>query len=184
MLSRYRFVLVSSFALLVSACAGSSDYPQYSEFPPTAPAHSSGTVETPTKPLQCVPFARSASGVKLFGDASLWWDLAAGKYIRSNEPRVGSVLVLTGYAGPKHGHVAVVTAIDSARRIRVDHANWLNDGAIYRNDPVIDVSPDNDWSEVRVWNIRANVLGSRTYAVKGFIWPEHEDGSENVASRD
>jgi hypothetical protein len=94
------------------------------------------------------------------------------------------VLVLTGYAGPHRGHLAVVTEVESSRRILVDHANWLNDGRIYRNDPVVDVSPDNDWSEVRVWNAQSNTLGVRTYLVQGFIGPGREDGQERVASRD
>ncbi len=32
------------------------------------------------KPLQCVPYAREHSGVKIYGDAYTWWDKAAGKY--------------------------------------------------------------------------------------------------------
>ena len=32
------------------------------------------------KPLQCVPYAREHSGIKLFGDAYTWWDQAEGKY--------------------------------------------------------------------------------------------------------
>jgi surface antigen len=121
--------------------------------------------------------------VNLFGDAGSWWDQAAGHYARSSEPSLGSVLVLTGYAGPHRGHLAVVIAMDSPRQIRVDHANWFNDGRIYRDDPVVDVSPDNDWSEVRVWNARDNVLGARTYLVRGFIGPGSDD-DRRVASRE
>ena len=61
-------------------------------------------------------------------------------------PQAGSVMVLHDYAGSDHGHVAVVKTLVSPREIRVDHANWLNDGSIYVNDPVMDVSQDNDWS--------------------------------------
>ena len=68
-------------------------------------------------------------------------------------------MVLTGYAGPDRAHVAVVRDVVSPREIRVDHANWLNDGSIYLNDPVVDVSPDNDWSQVRVWNIKTGAWG-------------------------
>jgi hypothetical protein len=71
--------------------------------------------------------------------------------------------------------------MDSARQIRIDHANWLDDGRIYRNDPVIDVSPDNDWSAVRVWDTRDNVLGARTYTVRGFIGPGRDE-DQRVAS--
>lgn len=123
------------------------------------------------KPLQCVPFARDHSQVKIFGDAYTWWDQAADKYQRSSAPESGSVMVLAGYAGPERGHVAVVQKIVSAREIRVDHANWLDDGSIYLNDPVVDVSADNDWSAVRVFNIQTGAWGGHVYPVQGFILP-------------
>jgi hypothetical protein len=122
-------------------------------------------------PLQCVPYARLHSQVKLYGDAYTWWDQAAGKFSRNDSPAKGSVMVLTGYAGPARAHVAVVRALVSPREIRIDHANWLDDGAIYVNDPVVDVSPGNDWSKVRVWNIRDGNWGTRVYPVQGFIGP-------------
>jgi hypothetical protein len=62
-----------------------------------------------------------------------------------------------------------------AREIRIDHANWLDDGAIYVGDPVRDVSPDNDWSEVRVFNLKTRAWGGRIYAVQGFIGPDGAD---------
>ena len=80
-------------------------------------------------------------------------------------------MVLTGYAGPERGHVAVVRELVSPREIRVDHANWLDDGAIYLNDPVRDVSADNDWSAVRVWNLKTGAWGGKIYPVQGFIGP-------------
>jgi surface antigen len=141
------------------------------------------SIETPEQPLQCVPYARARSGIDLHGDAASWWGLAEGRYARSSTPSIGSVLVLTGY-GPGRGHLAVVTAIDSSRQIRVDHANWLSDGRIYRDDPVVDISPDNDWSEVRVWDARDNVLGSHTYIVRGFIGPDPDGGNDRLASRE
>ena len=55
------------------------------------------------------------------------------------------------------------------REIRVDHANWLDDGSIYLNDPVEDVSADNDWSQVRVCNIKTGGWGGKIYPVQGFI---------------
>jgi surface antigen len=121
--------------------------------------------------LQCVPFARQASGVQIFGDANTWWRQAAGRYPRSNSPAYGSVFVLNGYNNPGRGHVAVVTHIDSSRLIRVDHANWLNGGEISRGVPVLDVSPNNDWSEVRVWHIPGGHWGGRVYQAEGFIHP-------------
>lgn len=123
-------------------------------------------------PLECVPFARDHSGVKIFGDAYTWWDQAAAKYERSGKPASGAVMVLSGYAGPERGHVAVVQKIVSSREIRVDHANWLDDGGIYINDPVTDVSAANDWSQVRVFNIQTGAWGGNIYPVKGFILPQ------------
>ena len=123
------------------------------------------------KPLQCVPYAREHSAVKLYGDAWTWWEKAAGKFSREFAPETGAVLVLTGYAGPERGHVAVVRSLISTREIRIDHANWLGDGAIYLDDPVADVSEKNDWSQVRVWNIKTGGWGTRIYPVQGFIGP-------------
>jgi len=173
---------VVAACVLACACATTPDHSIYSAGGRSS--YAGGRIEEPAKPLQCVPFARAESGVNLVGDAWTWWDLAAGRYQRSNEPKLGSVLLLTGYAGPHRGHVAVVRAIDSSRQIRVDHANWLDDGRIYRDDPVVDVSPDNDWSEVRVWNLRDNTLGARIYPVRGFIGPDRDDATDRVASRD
>lgn len=134
-------------------------------------------IVTPAAPQSCVPFARERSGIALYGDAYTWWDQARGRYDEDDAPHVGAVMVLAGYAGPKHGHLAVVRRIVSAREIRVDHANWLNDGRLYLNTPVIDVSPDNDWSQVRVWNTRDGHLGGSTYMVRGFIAPTRMAGS-------
>ena len=130
--------------------------------------------------LQCVPYAREHSGIDIHGDAYTWWDKAAGHYARGNTPLTGSVMVMVGYAGRHRAHVAVVARLVSPRLIRINHANWLNDGSIYVNDPVQDVSAENDWSLVKVWNIRTASWGTKTYNVKGFIGPGPE-GSALVA---
>lgn len=153
-------------ALALAGCA-SDDVMQYSEMP-----HKSGrsVVQAENqKPVQCAPYARAHSRIKIFGDAYTWWDRASGKYPRGQAPQAGSVMVLHDYAGPTNGHVAVVRNLVSAREIRVDHANWLNDGSIYVNDPVMDVSADNDWSAVRVYNLKTGGWGSKVYPVQGFI---------------
>ena len=121
------------------------------------------------KPVQCVPYARAHSSIKIYGDAYTWWDQAAGKYERGSLPGRGAVMVLNNYAGPERGHLAVVRRVVGAREIRVDHANWLEDGSIYVNNPVEDVSRDNDWSVVRVFNLKTGGWGSRLYPVQGFI---------------
>jgi hypothetical protein len=141
-----------------------------------------GSVEKDAR-ISCVPFARDHSQVKLYGDAWTWWDQAAGKYAQGHEPSLGSVMVLTGYAGPEHGHVAVVRQVISPREIRVDHANWLNDGAIYFDDPVMDVSAANDWSEIRVFNIQTALWGNRTYAVQGFIGGRPQPAPDDQIAR-
>jgi surface antigen len=163
-------IVVVMLAAALSACASSPSPP------PTRAAllnYSSNDdapelVKTST-PQSCAVYARERSGIALYGDAYTWWDQARGRYQEVSQPLAGSVMVLTGYAGPKHGHVALVTRIVSSREIRVDHANWLNDGNVYLNTPVIDVSAANDWSEVRLWNTRDGHLGSSTYRVQGFI---------------
>lgn len=139
-----------------------------------------------SKPLQCVPYARAHSDVTLYGDAYTWWDQANGKYARGSLPEPGAVLVLNNYAGRERGHLAVVRRLVSAREIRVDHANWLNDGSVYVNDPVEDVSETNDWSLVRVFNLKTGAWGGKVYPVQGFIggWApdqRHQDHPDLVA---
>jgi hypothetical protein len=121
--------------------------------------------------LQCVPYARALSGIYIQGDANTWWTQASGRYERSTWPASGAVLVLRGYQDPARGHLAVVTAIVSGREIRVDQANWLNQGEVSVRVPVLDVSPANDWSEVRVWHIPSGSWGVRVYRAEGFIHP-------------
>ena len=81
------------------------------------------------------------------------------------------MLVLRRTERLEYGHLAVVTRVINSRQVLVDHANWLNRGRIHRSAPVIDVSPANDWSAVRVWYIPGNTLGARTYPAHGFIHP-------------
>jgi len=122
----------------------------------------------------CVPYARARSGIALRGDAWRWWDAAAGRYERSHVPRPGSVLVLRRSARLRHGHVAVVSRVLSAREIRVDHANWDSGGGkgrVARDQPVMDVSPGNDWSLVRIWYPRVHDYGISRWPAFGFIHP-------------
>lgn len=121
--------------------------------------------------LQCVPFARTASGIEIYGNANTWWRQAEGRYPRSSVPAPGSVLVVRGYNTATRGHVAVVRRIESERVIIIDQANWLNGGEISVGVPVMDVSPNNDWSEIRVWHIPGDHWGGRVYSVQGFIHP-------------
>ncbi|WP_255448455.1 CHAP domain-containing protein [Telmatospirillum sp. J64-1] len=125
--------------------------------------------------LHCVPFAREASGIELHGDAWTWWSSAKGRYDRGASPKPGSVLVFKKGGSMVHGHVAVVSSVVDTRRIRVDHANWAPRGAAGRGKvtedvQVLDVSPKNDWSQVRVWHAPSGDFGVRVYAAYGFIY--------------
>ena len=37
--------------------------------------------------LQCVPYARQVSGIRIFGDAHTWWGQAEGRYARGTGRR-------------------------------------------------------------------------------------------------
>jgi surface antigen len=165
---------LAAAALLAFGLEGcASDVMDYSRIPMPR-EHGQTTVENDGhKPLQCVPYAREHSGIKIYGDAYSWWDKAAGKYPRGSLPEPGAVMVLNNYAGANRAHVAVVRHLISPREIRVDHANWLDDGSIYVNNPVEDVSSDNDWSMVRVFNLKTGGWGGKLYPVQGFIGPGH-----------
>lgn len=178
-LSPARAVLLGLAAAALTACA-TTPAPMsaggYGRAPatdrlPEPPEGDAPRVTDYSANLQCVPFARQLSGVQIFGNANTWWARAAGRYPRSSQPAFGSVFVLQGYNTTARGHVAVVTHIDSRRLIRVDQANWLNNGEISRDVPVLDVSPNNDWSEVRVWHIPGDHWGGRIYRGEGFIHP-------------
>lgn len=127
------------------------------------------SVETPLKKLFCVEYARALTGLNIFGDAKYWWDRARNLYARIATPAEHEVMVFATSSRLKKGHVAVVTAIVSKREIRVEQANWQNHGEIDHATPVLDVSAKNDWSEVRVWDMRSRSFGGHIYAISGFI---------------
>jgi hypothetical protein len=137
-------------------------FPAATQLPPPS-------IVTPLKKLFCVEYARARSGLAVFGDAKYWWSRARNLYTRMARPAEEAVMVFSGTKRLKHGHVAVVTHIVSSREIRVDQANWQNKGEIDLATPVLDVSAKNDWSRVRVWNMRSNGFGAHVYAVSGFI---------------
>jgi hypothetical protein len=67
--------------------------------------------------------------------------------------------------------------IDS-RTVLLRHANWSpiegRRGQIEDNVEAVDVSPSNDWSEVRVWYAPINGLGATAWPVAGFIYPNRD----------
>jgi hypothetical protein len=174
-----KLAAVALLALSLQGCA--SQVMNYDENPMPHEHGRTVTKNSGNKPLQCVPYARAHSDVKIYGDAYTWWDQAKGKYPRGPAPEPGAVMVLDNYAGPDRAHVAVVRRLVSAREIRVDHANWLDDGSIYVNDPVEDVSDANDWSLVRVFNLKTAAWGGKVYPVEGFIGGKADKGSDLVA---
>ena len=133
--------------------------------------------------LQCVPYARQVSGIGIYGDALTWWDQAAGRYARGHQPRVGAVMSFRPYGGMELGHVAAVSRIIDSRTVLLRHANWspINGrrGQIEDNVKVIDVSPDNDWSQVRVWYGPIGDLGLRPNPAQGFIYAD-DNGSDAI----
>jgi len=125
---------------------------------------------------QCVPFARLVSGIQIFGDAWTWWSQAAGKYQTGFVPKAGAVLCFRPTGRMRLGHVAVVSQVLTDRVIQITHANWSlidgDRGHVERNVTVVDVSPNGDWSLVKVWNDPSHNLGSTTYPTYGFIYQD------------
>ena len=134
---------------------------------------------------QCVPFAREASGIRIFGDAWTWWDQADGRYDRGRRPRVGSVVVFRKTARLPFGHVAVVSRIVEKRVLMLTHANWSRKngerGHAEQDVTLFDVSDDNDWSEVKVWFRDSDGLGGGIYPLAGFIYPDGKPAPELTA---
>lgn len=124
--------------------------------------------------LQCAPFAREVSGIQLFGNANTWWNQAEGHYARGHEPRVGAVLAFAASRRMPVGHVAMVSKVVSGREVLLTHANWSRRGGIERNVRAIDVSANNDWTDVRVWYGPIGDLGLRSNAARGFIYAESD----------
>jgi hypothetical protein len=169
--------------LLLAGCAAPKPAPEAVSVPVPPPPRQQTTplasLQTyrvsPGIGTQCVPYARARSGIKIFGDAYTWWNTAEGQYARGNLPLVGSVLVLSKTKRLRRGHLGVVTAIVSEREIRLDHANWQPD-AIITNMAVMDVSPANDWTQLRFWNKDARVWGA-VYPASGFVYNLADKGT-------
>ncbi|MFM5932135.1 MAG: CHAP domain-containing protein [Novosphingobium sp.] len=133
--------------------------------------------------LQCVPYARTVSGIQIYGDAHTWWGQAAGKYARGDRPKVGAVMAFKPYGRMELGHVAAVSKIIDSRTVLLRHANWsLINGArgqIENDVRAIDVSENNDWSKVRVWFAPIQGIGGTAWPVQGFIYNE-KPGKRNL----
>jgi len=123
---------------------------------------------------QCVPFARAASGIQIYGDAWTWWDQAEGRYRRGTRPVPGAVIVFEKTGRLPFGHVAVVSRVVEKRVVMLTHANWSRQngerGHAEQDVTLFDVSPGNDWSSVKVWYRDSDGLGGGIYPVHGFIY--------------
>jgi hypothetical protein len=123
--------------------------------------------------ISCVPYARQATGMAVSGNGGQWWYNAAGLYARSSRPEVGSIMAFASSGGMRSGHVAVVERVVSSREVLIHHANWggpgIRRGSIMRGVSVVDASPNNDWSQVRVQVGHSSENYGRTYTVQGFI---------------
>jgi surface antigen len=137
-----------------------------------------GQAGEPQPYLQCVPYAREVSGIQLYGDAWTWWDQAEGRYARGHIPRVGAVMAFQPYGNMTLGHVAAVSRVIDSRTVLLRHANWSpiqgRRGQIENDVRAVDVSPANDWSEVRVWYAPIEGLGTTEWPVAGFIYPTRD----------
>ena len=130
--------------------------------------------------LECVPFARALSGVRLRGNAADWWSNAEGHYDRGTAPETGAVMVFSRTSRLRHGHVAVVSRVLSSREVTVTQANWVRH-MVTADQLVRDISPDGDWSVVRAWWPPSDSLGTTPYPVTGFIYPERRMSPEQIA---
>lgn len=128
-------------------------------------------VSAPAAAQDCVRTVRAISDFTIRGDAWTWWNHAAGQYERDHQPAVGSVLVFKRTGHMRRGHVSLVSAVIDRRTIEVDHT-WISGDGLRRGMRVVDVSRNNDWSAVRVWNEPTDQMGLRVYTAYGFIMPE------------
>jgi surface antigen len=118
----------------------------------------------------CALYARAVTGVDLYGAAGGWWDEAAGRYQRGQAPVVGSILVFRRTGHIPSGHVAVVSKVVSATEVWVDHANWRR-GTVSHDMPVVDTSPNHNWTSVAVLDRGSGQFGS-DYPTYGFVYPQ------------
>ena len=134
---------------------------------------------------QCAAFARVFSGIQIVGDAWTWWEKASGHYLKGQTPQAGAVLVFKPQGAMRLGHVAVVSQVLTDRIIQVTHANWSRidgeRGKIEQNVTVVDVSPEGDWTQVKVWYDPVRDLGATSYATYGFIYKTTVENAGSAA---
>ncbi len=126
--------------------------------------------------IQCVAYVHQSTNFQIRGNARDWWRNAEGIYARGNEPEAGAVLSFRPTRRMPLGHVAVVRRRIDSRTIVIDQAHWASNG-VSHNTRVVDVSPENDWTAVRVaLPGNSGRLGS-IYPTHGFIYSRREGSS-------
>jgi surface antigen len=128
----------------------------------------------------CVAYARDVTGISLDGNAAAWWPHAEGRYERGHVPALGAILVFKPYGGMHVGHVAVVSRVVGPREILVDQANWVR-GRVTKAMSVVDASPQNDWTSVKVQFAGTHGRENPTY---GFIYPRVQPADFGTATAD
>jgi hypothetical protein len=118
----------------------------------------------------CALYARAVTGVDLYGAAGGWWYEAAGRYQRGQMPAVGSILVFRPTGIIPSGHVAVVAKVVGPSMVLVDQSNWYH-GRVTFGTPVVDTSPNHDWTRVAVMNPDSGQFG-RDSPTFGFVYPQ------------
>jgi hypothetical protein len=175
--SRLRLPMTFAFLLACAACGG--QVPQTMTAPGLDPdlvaraVHEASALQASGKRVWCVPFARSASGIDIKGNAGTWWRQAVGRFERGHEPVPGAVMSFRASSAMPLGHVAVVSRIVSDREILIDHANWKR-SKVTLGMSAIDVSEAGDWSAVRVESSPGNY--GRINPVDGFIYATAPQG--------
>jgi hypothetical protein len=154
---------LTGLGLTLAACAGnkSEDLPKVV------------TLRDPSARIGNVAYVRSVTGLAIPGEAWSWWEGADGRYRRGHIPVPGAVLVFRRQPKLPEGHLAIVTQLRNEREIRVSHADWgstwATRGRITGNVPVLDVSPGNDWTQLRVWYAPTGTF-ERVYEAYGFVY--------------
>ncbi|HYI71651.1 MAG TPA: CHAP domain-containing protein [Skermanella sp.] len=123
--------------------------------------------------LNCVHYVKQVSSFDISGNAWMWWNNAKGRYNIGHRPARNSVLVFQRTKAMSAGHVAVVREVVNRRTILIEHANWAPRNGMkgrVSTELVEDISPNNDWTSVRVMHKPSMSFG-KPYATNGFIHP-------------
>jgi surface antigen len=162
---RWKTIALASWGLTVLLSLPATAAPRHSVI-----THRSASHSVASHGGNCVAYAKAVTGIKIDGNAGLWWSHAAGRYNRGQDPKIGSILVFKSSGRMRSGHVAVVSGTIGPRKILVDHANWVR-GRVTTAMAVVDTSPANDWTSVKVLGTQPEAGGQRDNPTFGFIYP-------------